>query len=90
MKFYEEKTVVRREVADVKCNACGREVGKNACGYMQDYVSLSKEWGYHSPFDVEAHAIDLCVDCYRAWIGNFEIQPERSPEVYACAQHACA
>ena len=85
MKFYEEKTIIFREVADVKCNACGSAVGKNVCGYMQDYVSLSKEWGYHSPFDGEAHAIDLCVDCYQGWIGKFKIPPERVGAATACA-----
>ncbi|MCL2187723.1 MAG: hypothetical protein FWC16_01665 [Defluviitaleaceae bacterium] len=85
MKFYTEKTVVSKQLADVRCNACGREVGRNACGYMQDYVSLSKEWGYHSPFDGEAHSIDLCVDCYQSWINAFEIPPERLNEEYACA-----
>jgi hypothetical protein len=75
MKLFSEKTVVKQEVSDVRCNACGRDIAKDTCGYLSDYVSLSKHWGYHSPYDGEAHAIDLCIDCYRAWINNFEIPP---------------
>ena len=86
MKVYMEKTVVKRELSDVRCNVCGLHVGKDAAGYLLDHVSLSKQWGYHSPYDGEAHAIDLCVACYQSWIKKFEIPPERlGEERYAYA-----
>ncbi|MCL2203149.1 MAG: hypothetical protein FWB88_04350 [Defluviitaleaceae bacterium] len=85
MKLYSEKTVVAHEVSDVRCNACGHDVGKDASGYLYDHISLSKLWGYHSPYDGEAHAIDLCVDCYQSWIGDFEIPPQRAEEELAYA-----
>jgi hypothetical protein len=50
-------------------------VEKEDPGYLEDHVSLSKTWGYFSPFDGEAHNIDLCVDCYQGWISHFEIPP---------------
>ncbi|MCL2500569.1 MAG: hypothetical protein FWE90_09575 [Defluviitaleaceae bacterium] len=75
MKLFSERTVIKRELSDVRCNACGKEVGKDASGYLLDHVSLSKQWGYHSPFDGESHAIDLCIACYQKWIGAFEIPP---------------
>ena len=75
MRVFLEKSVTVPELADVRCNLCGREVDRNEMGYFQDHVSLSKAWGYHSPFDGEAHDIDLCVDCYSGWIRQFEIPP---------------
>jgi len=76
MKLFTERTVVKRELSDVRCNACGAAVSKDASGYMQDYVSVHKDWGYHSPFDGESHAIDVCVDCYQNWVGKFVIPPD--------------
>jgi len=70
-----ERTMIVPEVHSVLCNVCGREVAKNAIGYFEDYLSLTKDWGFHSPFDGEAHEIELCVDCYTAWTKSFEIPP---------------
>ena len=75
MKLFLDRTVVKKEVSEVHCNACGKEVGKDASGYLLDYVSLNKQWGYHSPFDGESHDIDLCIACYQTWINRFEIPP---------------
>jgi len=69
------QSAVTPQLVDVRCNACGREVEKQTPGYFEDHVSLTKTWGYHSPFDGEAHEVDLCVDCYSVWIGGFEIPP---------------
>jgi len=59
----------------VCCNVCGRGISKDASGYFEDHISLTKNWGYHSPFDGESHAIDLCSGCYKSWIEQFEIPP---------------
>ena len=76
MKTLVDRPVMQPEVDSVKCNLCGRNVEKNAAGYFEDHISLTKMWGYHSPFDGEAHAIDLCVDCYKGWTSQFEIPPQ--------------
>ena len=76
MRVFLERSVMTPYLTDVRCNSCGRDVDKNHAGYFEDHVSLSKTWGYHSPFDGEAHAIDLCVDCYSDWITRFEIPPQ--------------
>jgi len=81
MKVFSERTVIQKELVDVRCNMCGCDICKDASGYLEDHVSLSKDWGYLSPFDGESHAIDLCVDCYRDWIAKFAIPPN----VEACA-----
>ncbi|MCL1842343.1 MAG: hypothetical protein FWF79_00865 [Defluviitaleaceae bacterium] len=75
MRAFIERSVVVPQLSDIRCNSCGRDVDKNAVGYFEDHVSLSKTWGYHSPYDGEAHDIDLCVNCYQNWITNFEIPP---------------
>jgi len=76
MRMFLEKTVVQPQLSDVRCNACGRDVTRNSAGYFEDHIALSKSWGYHSPFDGEAHAIDLCVNCYQGWVASFEIPPQ--------------
>ena len=78
MRVFLDKSVVRKELTDVRCNACGRDVSKDTSGYFEDHVSLSKKWGYSSPFDGEAHDIDICVDCYSDWIRQFEIPPQKA------------
>ena len=76
MKAFLERPVMLPELDAVHCNVCGKEVEKNAIGYFEDHVSLTKSWGFHSPYDGEAHAIDLCVDCYKDWTSRFEIPPQ--------------
>jgi len=78
MRVFSEQTVIKPALADVNCNVCGRGVSKEAFGYFEDHVSLSKAWGYHSPYDGETHAIDVCVDCYQNWVSDFEIPPKSS------------
>jgi len=78
MRVFLDETVVKPTLTDVSCNACGRGVSKDASGYFEDHISLTKAWGYHSPYDGEIHAIDICVDCYQDWIKDFEIQPKVS------------
>jgi len=70
-------TVLDRPTAQTLCcNLCGRDIAKDATGYYEDHVSLIKNWGYHSPFDGEVHALVLCVDCYRGLVSQFEIKPK--------------
>jgi len=78
MRVFSEKTVIKHALSDVHCNVCGRTVSKDTSGYFEDHVSISKDWGYHSPYDGEIHAIDVCVDCYNTWTDNFEIPPKLS------------
>jgi len=75
MKVFLERTASVEELTDVRCNSCGRDVDKEPFGYFEDHISLSKTWGYHSPFDGETHIIDICLDCYQDWIAGFEIPP---------------
>ena len=78
MRVFSEKTVVKHALSDVQCNVCGRSVSKDATGYFEDHISISKAWGYHSPYDGEIHAIDVCSDCYTDWTERFVIPPRLS------------
>jgi len=83
MKAFVETPVLQKQLVDIRCNSCGRDVTKNSFGYFEDHVALSKTWGYHSPYDGEAHAIDLCVGCYQDWVNKFEIPPSVEGNVFA-------
>jgi len=76
MRAFSETPVMMPQLDAVQCNVCGKDVTKNSVGYFEDHVSLTKNWGYHSPYDGEAHAIDLCVGCYKDWTSKFEIPPQ--------------
>jgi len=76
VRVFLQETVVREALSDVQCNVCGRSVNKDTIGYFEDHLSISKAWGYHSPYDGEIHGIDVCVDCYQSWIVGFVIPPK--------------
>ena len=64
------------EVTDISCNSCARHIEKDNKGYFEDYIALNKRWGYHSPYDGERHTLDICSDCYRAWVSEFKMPPQ--------------
>ncbi|MCL1863417.1 MAG: hypothetical protein FWF78_07620 [Defluviitaleaceae bacterium] len=81
MRVFSSCSVETPKVSDIQCNSCGEKVEKNKVGYFHDHVSVSKTWGYHSPYDGEAHDIDLCIGCYKDWIAHFEIPPYPQGEI---------
>jgi len=81
MKLYEQKATTKDSLAEVRCNICGKRIPKDAMGYLHDYVSVAKVWGYHSPFDGEGHQMDICAECYASWVRSFAIPPEQTEEV---------
>ena len=76
MKNFLEKTVTLQELDQVRCNCCGTQVKKNDLGYIADYLSVNKTWGYDSPIDGETHNFDLCFECYAQIVDRFQIPPE--------------
>ena len=90
MRVFFEQNTIKQSLSDVQCNVCGRSVSKDATGgYFEDHVSISKTWGYHSPYDGEIHAMDVCVDCYQGWTEQFAIPPRVTE--YICFDHGlCA
>ncbi len=81
MKVFTEKADIRQELTDVRCNSCGRALQKNEAGYFEDYLSISKKWGYHSPMDGEQHEIDICIDCYQDMVKGFLIPPDGGQDI---------
>ncbi|MDR1663485.1 MAG: hypothetical protein LBR83_00990 [Clostridiales bacterium] len=75
MKTYAAKTISAEELAEIRCNRCGRPIEKNDFGIFDEHLSIEKIWGYHSPADGETHKLDICSDCYFGWIEEFEIPP---------------
>ena len=60
----------------IYCNKCGRAMIRNSIGYFEDFLEITKTWGYHSPFDGQTHDMDICVECYSSWVSQFEIPPQ--------------
>ena len=92
MRIFMEENIIGQALADVNCNVCGRSVNKDSNGYFEDHVSISKAWGYHSPYDGEIHGIDVCVNCYAGWVDQFVIPPKISCYFHFAQDdgHACA
>ena len=89
MRVFLEQSVVKQALSDVRCNVCGRSVSKDASGYFEDHIAISKAWGYHSPYDGETHVIDVCVDCYQDWTVQFEIPPKISCYCHTAGDAIC-
>ena len=63
-----EYQTVQKEVcclSRVICDGCGRTIGPH-----EDYLAIDKTWGYGSRKDGQATRLDLCEDCFDAWLAN--------------------
>lgn len=58
---------------NVRCNICGREIKKENGIYKEDFLAVTKEWGYFSEKDIEMHSFRICESCYDEWISGFMI-----------------
>ncbi len=60
-----------------RCNCCGQVIGVvTPSGICEDYLSVSKEWGYFSSKDLTEHRFNICEACYDKWISTFKIPVE--------------
>ena len=76
MKQFKSVKVTKNMIENIACNMCGKKIGKNVHGYVDDYLSIEKAWGYNSPFDGEKHSIDLCCDCYKDFFNKLKLPAE--------------
>lgn len=68
-----EKTIVEEnKVTKIFCNKCGREIQDR-----EETFSANYEWGYFSDYDLEMHKFDLCQECYKKLISEFQIPIEK-------------
>jgi len=75
MKILKERTVSTKVIDLVVCNFCGEFISKNEHEYLNDYVSISKEWGYFSNYDGQTHCIDICQKCYEKLLSQMKHKP---------------
>ena len=48
----------------IYCNGCGRRIGKDENGVMEEILMVEWNWGYFSRKDGEKHLFCLCEKCY--------------------------
>ena len=53
------------------CNKCGEFINKNKLGYLDDFLSVEKTWGYGSNYDTLTHRFNLCMTCYEELLHSF-------------------
>ncbi len=70
----EEKKVL----IGVKCNCCGRKLSLHKGVVSEDFVTVTKQWGYFSNKDGREDTFDICEECYDKWTRNFAIPPQRT------------
>ena len=80
MKVFLDRTMSKEALGAINCNMCGREIVKNDFGYFEDYLPVSKTWGYGTALDGETHSFNLCIECYTALTESF-VLPMKVEEV---------
>ncbi len=73
MKIYRDKIITTQTLHQVQCNCCGKILKTDAHNNIEDFLSVSKRWGYNSEFDNQIHSFDLCQQCYKKIIKNFNL-----------------
>lgn len=54
------------------CNMCGKEIAQE----QEEYLCVHKEWGYFSREDRKIYRFQICEDCFKDMINQFEIPAE--------------
>ena len=75
MKVLKNEMVENKITEKIFCNICGKETKKDKFGYYEDYVDISKVWGYNSNKDGQETRIDICEECFDKIIENCKIKP---------------
>ena len=57
----------------VYCNVCGRELEHHGDILLEDYIQITKQWGYFSEHDLELHKFNICERCYNKLEKLFKI-----------------
>jgi hypothetical protein len=73
MRVYKSVEIKVEKVEKVVCNMCGKTVEVDEYGNIKDYIHIEKKWGYSSDMDGDEDSIDLCQQCYKAFISKFKI-----------------
>ncbi|ONI42436.1 hypothetical protein AN639_11685 [Candidatus Epulonipiscium fishelsonii] len=56
------------------CNCCGRPIKyATSTGVYNDYLHITKSWGYFSKKDLNVDKFNICETCYDRWVHTFKI-----------------
>lgn len=57
------------------CNRCGKILKRHGSA-VEDYLHISKQWGYFSPCDAIIEKMDICYECLKEWEKSFMYEPQ--------------
>lgn len=60
------------------CNKCGKEIKVENEIPKEDYISVTKPWGYFSKKDGKTYHFVLCEECSDALMADFAVPAEVS------------
>ena len=69
MKKYSEKN----ELIEARCNKCGKVLRVENGVLKEGTFSTEVCFGYFSTKDGQKHEVDLCEECYDAWVRDFAV-----------------
>lgn len=71
----QKRGAVQHVINKVYCNCCGREIVVEGKG-KEDYLEVSKAWGYFSNKNLTGQAFNLCEQCYDEFTAKFKVPVE--------------
>ena len=74
MRQYKTNIQETVELDKIICNKCGKEIKVIRGVAQEDYLEVTKRWGYFSNKDNQEEAFDLCEDCYDELVASFKIR----------------
>lgn len=72
MKYTKAQKTVKSVVCKIVCNVCGKQSEEP---FNQEFVSISKKWGYYSNKDLSEQRADICEECWDKFVKTFKIPP---------------
>lgn len=74
MRQYKRERQEINELDKIICNKCGKEIEVIKGVAQEDYLEVTKRWGYFSNKDNQEDAFDLCEDCYDEFVASFKFK----------------
>ena len=74
MRQYRTEKKEMNELEKIICNKCGREIKVIRGVAQEDYLSVTKRWGYFSNKDNQEDAFEICEDCYDELVASFKFK----------------
>lgn len=68
-----QNSTTKKTEIHVCCNVCGRELEHQGEILLEDYIQVTKQWGYFSEHDLELHKFNICEHCYNILEENFKL-----------------